>query len=589
MKRKNRKGFTLVELLVAISIMGLILVMAIPSIRNLQNSNRETKYEKYGDSILSGTKLYIDSYGKDEFGNAATGCVDIPYSLLKKKNLVKDIKVDNTVCTSKDADNQEITFVRVRKANDQYSYELSIKCTRNGAVVYDKTLDPKGCGTSGPDREGPKIEFTPNGTSNYVQKIPTADNTATILIHDEYGLNKNIKIKYAWTQDPNGNVAASEFKEHSFGNNAGLKIGSTDNSSTWLQKKVPAPEVSGNPVSGTYYLVVQPVDVRDFVGNPKTTKVISAPFKFDNTKPVITSKTNSLQAGKWTNQNVVMTFTAADKPDGAHQSGIEKIVYAYKSNPTASELLEDWTGGSGASVEGTWTAQREQEVFVFAIDKSGNMSDAVSAGWVRIDKTPPTVSISKSGTMGKDGWYVSIVTVNSTTNDEGGSGVESYGLTTSATPTYNSKKTGTQATVFSPGIKWYAYVKDAAGNTASTSTEQFIVIANPPTISFSLSGSTSTAKCYDGNTGAYIDTWTKSVGNSTHTVTCTDQYGLSTTCSQSYKKETHTSTGEYSCACTGCCGTCRTNPKISWCHCCCSNCGSSTYTVVSKSGGKTCS
>ena len=60
MKRKNRKGFTLVELLVAISIMGLILVMAIPSIRNLQNSNRETKYEKYGDSILSGTKLYID-------------------------------------------------------------------------------------------------------------------------------------------------------------------------------------------------------------------------------------------------------------------------------------------------------------------------------------------------------------------------------------------------------------------------------------------------------------------------------------------------------------------------------------------------
>ena len=77
---------------------------------------------------------------------------------------------------------------------------------------------------------------------------------------------------------------------------------------------------------------------------------------------------------------------------------------------------------------------------------------------------------------------------------------------------------------------------------------------------------------------------TKSVGNSTHTWTCTDAYGLSRTCSQSYKKETHTSTGGYSCACTGCCGTC----KSGWCYCCCGNCGTSSYTVVSKSGGTSC-
>ena len=44
---KNQKGFTLVELLVAISILGLIMVIAIPQISTIQTSNKNTKVNPF--------------------------------------------------------------------------------------------------------------------------------------------------------------------------------------------------------------------------------------------------------------------------------------------------------------------------------------------------------------------------------------------------------------------------------------------------------------------------------------------------------------------------------------------------------------
>ena len=46
MGKLNKKAFTLVELLVAIVILGIVLVIAIPQITSLQKDNEVKKYEK---------------------------------------------------------------------------------------------------------------------------------------------------------------------------------------------------------------------------------------------------------------------------------------------------------------------------------------------------------------------------------------------------------------------------------------------------------------------------------------------------------------------------------------------------------------
>ena len=85
----NNQGFTLVELLVAIAILGIISIIALPQISNLQTKNTNIKYETYQKALLSGGKLYVDAYSADMFGNNASGCYDIPYDDLKAKGLVK--------------------------------------------------------------------------------------------------------------------------------------------------------------------------------------------------------------------------------------------------------------------------------------------------------------------------------------------------------------------------------------------------------------------------------------------------------------------------------------------------------------------
>ena len=54
---KKNKGFTLVELLATIAIMGMIMILVTPSIVNLQNNNKKKKFEYYGKTLVEAAKV----------------------------------------------------------------------------------------------------------------------------------------------------------------------------------------------------------------------------------------------------------------------------------------------------------------------------------------------------------------------------------------------------------------------------------------------------------------------------------------------------------------------------------------------------
>ena len=501
MKKLNSKGFTLVELLVAITILGIVLVIALPQVSNLQTENAKTKYKKYAESVVSSAKLYTDSYSKDMFGNNSSGCYDIPYSALSAKILVKDIKIDNSTCDTYAADKKtSLTFVRVYKSNENYLYDISIKCNdKNGKEIYNESLEKDICDGTRTDTEGPTISISVN--SNWTTGKAASGNAlnATVKIRDPYGLKENVQVEYAWTKTPS-NISGLTFKTKKFTNSRTELVQE-------LSFKVQYPQNE----NGEWYLVVRPAGtegLRDANGNYYSGGYEkSAVVRLDNTKPTIDKTTNS-HNGKWTADQVTISATASDT-----LSGVKKIYYTYKSD--GSSLKSDWaksfTAGSRGPVEVSkiWTQELNETIYVVAEDMVGNKSTIKSAGTVQIDNTPP--KCTSSG--GSATWTNGNRTIKGTCSDNGS------GCKGDVSKTYS---TNTNSTKESPGT-----VYDNVGNSVVCPANQTVKIdKTAPTCSSS-----------GGNA-----TWTN--GNRTIKGTCGDTggSGCKGNTSKTYSSNTNTTT-----------------------------------------------
>lgn len=127
----KNKGFTLVELLVVIVILGIVTGMSWPTIRRIQENNTISKYEKYGESLESAAKIYVDSYEEDLFyyeDDLSTTsqnngqCAFITYAELKEHGLANDYEQNGMTCNSPN------TFVIVKRRKGKYQYKYYLGC-----------------------------------------------------------------------------------------------------------------------------------------------------------------------------------------------------------------------------------------------------------------------------------------------------------------------------------------------------------------------------------------------------------------------------------------------------------------------------
>ena len=217
---KNKRGFTLVELVVAIAILGVITLIALPTISNIQTNNKTTKYETYEKSIKAAAKVYTDGLEEDLFGATNSGCAIIKYSDLKTKDLIEDFQEKGIKC-----DKDEETFVFVMKSkDDNHHYYSNIVCHNSNSIVYSHKEDNRTeCGLE--DGNPPELDiiFNPTKTTYNIGDNPKA----RIKITDKgVGLRENQKVKYTWYK--NGVAATStntlEFKNKNYQGSASKYI-----------------------------------------------------------------------------------------------------------------------------------------------------------------------------------------------------------------------------------------------------------------------------------------------------------------------------------------------------------------------------
>lgn len=405
-KSNNKKGFTLVELLVVIVILGIITAMSIPLIRNIAENGNERKYTTYSKSLVDSAKLYVNSYSKDLFGNNTTGCAYIKYSDLKDKSLVKDIQIENTSC------NTDNTFIRVVKIEDKYSYVAQLGCgtVKNNKVNKVELRPNPGIVINTQCSTNPETKVTIEPTIKNETSLTKKSLSLQLKMTSLTGFQNNgaLKLKYAWTTSSNSVGSNAEWKELTFPTTPSIneqKKQILANKEITLKNTNQTKIITPSGATGKYYLAVKPEVINDVSGNDillnnKNNIIYFGPYIVDNTAPTVpninifqwktndanskpTNKTTGLSLytpGTWSGKKLIAVPSATDTIAGTNLT--------YKYTTTGKTTNEKDVISNYRNIE----AEGESKIKFKACDKAGNCSAYSNEATVKIDLTPPTVS-----------------------------------------------------------------------------------------------------------------------------------------------------------------------------------------------------
>lgn len=92
----NNKGFTLVEILAVVVILGVLMAFMYPNVNKLINKNKEENLEKIKSTIESSTRLYISDYRYEiSLGSDGTSIVKIGSKTLTNSRVLVSYLVED--------------------------------------------------------------------------------------------------------------------------------------------------------------------------------------------------------------------------------------------------------------------------------------------------------------------------------------------------------------------------------------------------------------------------------------------------------------------------------------------------------------
>ena len=99
MKKLNRKGFTLVELLVVLVILVVIMSIAIPSVTSSIERSKQKQYDSKVELVMSAAEIYIDRHKNSVGTNGIVTIIDlVDDGLITKEQAKNPFDESRTIC-----------------------------------------------------------------------------------------------------------------------------------------------------------------------------------------------------------------------------------------------------------------------------------------------------------------------------------------------------------------------------------------------------------------------------------------------------------------------------------------------------------
>ena len=132
----NNKGFSLIEILATIVIIGIVSTVGIVSVNSMINKSKQHFYESQKQQMVLAAQSYVQD-NRNILPKNVGGMIKIKLSVLREKNYLKEdiIDQDKNVC---DQDNSYVTVYKNNQTEYKYHGYLDCPaCKKNGAVCYE--------------------------------------------------------------------------------------------------------------------------------------------------------------------------------------------------------------------------------------------------------------------------------------------------------------------------------------------------------------------------------------------------------------------------------------------------------------------
>ena len=448
---KKEKGFTLIELIAVVIILGLIALIAIPYFTGSMKTFRDDYYDSLSQTVESAGKEFFKDNTK------YLPSKELQSSKVTINNLIKQKYINN----SEDYDGNECDLVNsyvivIKKDRTTYSYTACISCPGDDFSTFNK-LECDGA---------------------WVDNGPTSLSVDLGDLEDAYIYKGTSREEaYEYLKTPVDIVRK---------NVEGEIIGRVDGDESETQIVYPINiDILDTRNVGKYVLKYE------FQGATKERNV----FVYENKPPVLViNKNNKKKSGTVNNdetgndtdqyfdtnpdhwgQQLVFHFSRAPLKDPGTEVHDYQWYINGKWEPFCTEIEANGNCnipvGKGADKEFTMV----NDVKFRYVDTKGNISQETRFYNIRIDFTEPSCDLSIKNPDGNNNWYVEDFDVkivdyhdNATPGKFGGSvmsGIRSHGVGVGGTTITETIRLDTRRqTTDSKSFTWYGYVEDLAGN-----------------------------------------------------------------------------------------------------------------------------